>query len=136
MDGQAMAELSKPDYSIVNRTGFWIQASDRSETAELFNTTFREIYKGKPGPEHKIEQVRFIHADVAEVYLSAFWPDEITLDDGQRIPPHGEIVLLTMVRQEGSWRIATESVHNYEAPFGRAGERLTPERLFQSVLRK
>ena len=78
---------------------------------------FTNIYKGKPGPDHAIERVRFLSPDVALVQARAYWKDIITLDDGTRIPPHGEIDTFVAVRNAHLWRVAALNIHNQMPPF-------------------
>lgn len=69
------------------------------------------------GPSHTIEKVRFLTPDVACVLTRGYWKDVITLDDGTKIPPHGEVDTLTVVKKDGNWKVAWMDIHNQMPPF-------------------
>jgi uncharacterized protein (TIGR02246 family) len=112
LDAKALAKLETSDFELVNRLGQWTPFKAREDNERMWAWAFTNIYNGKPGPEHSVERVRFIRPDTAIVQARAFWPDEITLPDGTRIPPHGEIDTFVVVKQKDGWRIASQNIHN------------------------
>lgn len=117
LDAKTLASLHTPEFDIVNRLGQWTHKSSTADVENLFAWSFQVIYKGKPGPEHQIEKVRFHTPDVASVLTRAYWAEVITLDDGTKIPPHGEIDTFTVVRKGGKWKVAWLDIHNQMPPF-------------------
>lgn len=117
LDAKTMAALQTPDFEIVNRLGQWTPNASTAQNEEMWAWAFANIYKGKPGPDHKIERVRFLSPDVALVQARAYWNDVIVLDDGTRIPPHGEIDTFVTVRNAHVWRVAALNIHNQMPPF-------------------
>ena len=111
LDAKALAALETEDFELVNRVGWWTKASSRAENERMWAWGFEVIYKGRPGPKHTVESVRFVSADAAVVQAHADWP-ALTLDDGTAIPPHGEIVTFVVVRQKKNWLIASQNIHN------------------------
>ena len=45
------------------------------------------------------------------IRIDTQWP-EITLDDGTKIPPHGEVDTFVTVKRNGEWRISVQTIHN------------------------
>src|SRR4051794_25447451 len=84
LDAKAMAALETEDFELINRVGWWTKAASREENERMWAWGFETIYKGKPGPKHTIESVRFVRPDVAIVQAHADWP-ALTLDDGTPI---------------------------------------------------
>ncbi len=117
LDAKTLAALQTPDFEIVNRLGQWTPNASTVQNEAMWAWAFANIYKGKPGPDHKIERVRFLSRDVALVQARAYWTDVIVLDDGTRIPPHGEIDTFVALRQAHVWRVAALNVHNQMPPF-------------------
>lgn len=117
LNAKALAALQTPDFEIVNRLGRWTPTSSAAQNEQMWAWAFTNIYKGKSGPDHSIERVRFLSSDVALVQARAYWKDVITLDDGTRIPPHGEIDTFVAVRSAGVWRVAALNIHNQMPPF-------------------
>lgn len=117
LDAKTLADLHTPEFDIVNRLGQWTHKSSRADQETLWAWTFSVIYKGKRGPNHTIEKVRFLTPEVACVLTRGYWNDVITLDDGTKIPPHGEIDTLTVVKKDGAWKVAWMDIHNQMPPF-------------------
>lgn len=117
LDAKTMANLHTPEFDLVNRLGQWTNKSSNPAQEALWEWTFRAIYKGNPGPSHTIEKVRFLTPEVACVLTRGYWKEVITLDDGTKIPPHGEVDTLTMVKRNGSWKVAWMDIHNQMPPF-------------------
>jgi uncharacterized protein (TIGR02246 family) len=111
LDAKALAALETEDFELINRVGWWTKARSRAENERMWAWGFEVIYKGKPGPKHTVESVRFVSPEVAVVQAHADWP-ALTLDDGTNIPPHGEIVTFVVVRQKKNWLIASQNIHN------------------------
>ena len=74
--------------------------------------TFKDIYRGKPGPARTIESIRFFAPNVAIVQARANHPDGVTLDDGTHIPPFWEINTYTLVKTGAGWKVALQNIHN------------------------
>ena len=124
LDAKALAELETPDIEIIDRFGHWVRSEGPEVSERLWTATFRDIYKGKPGPERAVQRVRMLTPEVAVVQATTHW-DEVTLDDGTRIPPHGEIDTFVLVKRRGAWRIAALNIHNQMPPGReRPGERV------------
>jgi uncharacterized protein (TIGR02246 family) len=117
LDAKTLAALSTPEFDIVNRLGQWTHKSTNADLEKMWAFAFEIIYKGKPGPAHTIEKVRFHTPQVASVLTRAYWADVITLDDGTKIPPHGEVDTFTVVKKNGAWKIAWLDIHNQMPPF-------------------
>lgn len=111
LDARAVAALQTEDFELVNRVGWWTKARGREDNERMWAWGFEVIYKGKPGPKHTVESVRFISPEVAVVQAHADWP-ALTLPDGTPIPPHGEIVTFVVVKQKKTWLIASQNIHN------------------------
>lgn len=118
LDAKALAALETPDFQLVDRFGDNITSQGPEYNERMWAWTFKEVYKGKPAPEHKILKVRFITPDVAIVETGNQWP-ELKLDNGTVIPPHGELDTFTVVRSGSRWRIAMQTIHNQ---FGGIGD--------------
>jgi len=112
LDGKAIAALETEDFELVDRFGNWIAQTSREENERMWNWTFKNIYQGKPGPQHTIERIRFINPNSALVVCKAFWAEIITLPDGQKIPPHGQTTTFTVVKNKAGWQIAAQTIHN------------------------
>lgn len=112
LNARALVNLLTPDYELINRIGQWTPFKTREANERMWSWAFTNIYQGKPGPHHTVESVRFIQPRVAVVQARAFWPDEIVLPDGTRIPPHGEIDTFIVVKQKEGWRISAQNIHN------------------------
>ncbi len=115
LDAKALAALETSDFELIDRFGHRIQSQGRAFNERLWTLTFKDIYRGKPGPEHTIEHIRFLSPTVALVQAHADW-GEVTLDDATRIPPHGEIATFVLVRDGNEWRAASLNIHNQLAP--------------------
>lgn len=111
LDASALAGLETDDYQMVDRFGEWYDSRGRAENERLWDWAFKNIYRGKPGPARKIENIRFLRPEVAIVAAKAQW-GEITLDDGTRIPPHGEIDTFVLVKQGELWKVAQLDIAN------------------------
>jgi hypothetical protein len=48
---------------------------------------------------------------VALAQTAAQW-DEIVLDNGMKVSPHGEIDTFIVVKRDGSWKIKMQTIHN------------------------
>jgi uncharacterized protein (TIGR02246 family) len=114
LDARGLADLETDDFEIVDRLGHWVASEGPEWNERFWKVTFQDILKGRPGPEKKIERVRMLTPDVAVVQATSDW-GEIVLEDGTRIPPHGEIDTFVVVKKDGRWRVAAQNVHN-EAP--------------------
>jgi uncharacterized protein (TIGR02246 family) len=112
LDAKALAALETPDFELVNRLGQWFPQTSREENERMWAWGFANIYKGKPGPKHTVERVRFIRPDVALVQTRAYWAEVIVLPDGTRIPPHGQITTFLVVKEREGWRITSQNIHN------------------------
>jgi uncharacterized protein (TIGR02246 family) len=124
LDAKALAALQTPDIDIIDRFGHWVPSEGAEFNERLWTTTFRDIYKGKPGPGRTVRSVRMLTPDVALVQATTQW-NEVVLDDGTRIPPHGEIDTFVLVKRDGAWRIAAMNIHNQMPPGReRPGERV------------
>jgi uncharacterized protein (TIGR02246 family) len=124
LDAKALAMLETPDFEIVDRFGHWVRSEGPEFNEQLWAGTFRDIYRGKPGPERTVQRVRMLTPEVALVQATTHW-EEVVLDDGTRIPPHGEIDTFVLVKQGGAWRIAAMNIHNQMPPGReRPGERV------------
>ena len=117
LDAKTLAALNTPDFDLVNRLGQWTHKSSNADQEAMWAWTFRVIYNGKPGPSHTIAKVRFLTPEVATVLTHGYWKDVITLDDGTKIPPHGEVESLTVVKRNGQWKVALIEIHNQMPPF-------------------
>ncbi len=115
LDARGLAALETEDFEIVDRFGHWIPSEGPEFNERLWKVTFQDIYKGRPGPEKKIDRVRMLTEEVAVVQAQSDW-DEVVLEDGTRIPPHGEIDTFVVVKKGGRWRVAALNVHNQLAP--------------------
>ncbi|HKU22712.1 MAG TPA: hypothetical protein VJQ50_16995 [Terriglobales bacterium] len=60
LDAKTLSALQTPDFEIVNRLGQWTPTSSSAQNEQMWAWAFTNIYKGKPGPDHKIERVRFV----------------------------------------------------------------------------
>jgi uncharacterized protein (TIGR02246 family) len=112
LDAKAMVALETPDFELVDRFGNWFPQTSRKENERMWSWAFTNIYRGKPGPKHSIERIRFLQPGVAIVQARAYWAEVITLPDGTRIPPHGQLTTFVVVKQKEGWRIAAQNIHN------------------------
>ena len=112
LDAKTIAALETPDFEIVTRFGTWYPQTAREENERMWAWLFTEIYKGKPGPKHSIDRIRFITPDVAIVQTRGCRKESVTLSDGTVIPPFGQTVTFTVVRRKEGWRIAAQNIHN------------------------
>lgn len=112
LDAKALAALETPDFEIVDRFGHWVKSEGPEFNEQLWAMTFRDIYRGKPGPARTIESIRLFAPNVAVVQARANHPDGVTLDDGTHIPPFWEINTYTLVKSDGGWRVALLNIHN------------------------
>jgi uncharacterized protein (TIGR02246 family) len=111
LDAKALATLETDDFQMVDRFGEWYDSRGAAENERLWDWSFKNIYRGKPGPERTIENVRFLRPEVAVVAAKCHW-GEIVLDDGGHIPPHGEIDTFVLVKQGDQWKIAQLDIAN------------------------
>jgi len=111
LDSRALAALETDDYQMVDRFGEWYDSRGAAENERLWAWAFANIYRGKPGPDRHIESIRFLQPDVSIVMAKAQW-GEIKLDDGRRIPPHGEIDTFVVVRDGGAWKVSQLDIAN------------------------
>jgi uncharacterized protein (TIGR02246 family) len=111
LDAKAMAALETDDFEMVDRFGEWYDSRGSAENERLWDWAFKNIYRGKPGPARQIEKIRFLRPEVAIVAAKCQW-GEITLEDGTRIPPHGEIDTFVLVKQGEQWKIAQLNIAN------------------------
>ena len=129
MDGKAIAALETPYFELVDRFGDWHPFSSREENGQMWSWTFKNIYQGKPGPQHTIERIRFLNPKSAVVICKAFWAEIITLPDGTRIPPHGQTTTFTVVKNKEGWQIAAQTIHNKMPGDGPGGDDTTRDKL-------
>ncbi len=116
LDAAGLASLESADYEMVDRFGHWIKTEGPEFNERLWAMTFRDIYRGRPGPARGIESIRFMAPNVAIVEARANHPDGVTLDDGTRIPPFWEINTYTLVKTQSGWRVALLNIHNQIMP--------------------
>jgi len=116
LDAERLAKLETDDYEMVDRFGHWIRTEGPSFNERLWELTFRDIYRGKPGPARNIESIRFMSPEVAVVQARANHPNGVLLDDGTQIPPFWEINTYTLVHTKSGWRVALLNIHNQMAP--------------------
>jgi ketosteroid isomerase-like protein len=116
MDAKSLAALETPDYQMVDRFGHWIRSEGPTFNENLWAMTFRDIYRGEPGPARQIENIRFLAPSVAIVQARANHPHGVTLDDGTKIPPFWEINTYTLLRTGSGWRVALLNIHNQIDP--------------------
>jgi hypothetical protein len=116
MDAKALAAINTPDFEMIDRFGHWLVPKDRSEMERLYDWSFKEIYKGKPGPARQIESIRFLTPEVALVEARAHHAEPTVLDDGNVIPPFWEINTYVCVNRGGEWLVAAHSIHNQINP--------------------
>ena len=112
LDAKAMVALETPDFEFVDRFGNWFPQTSREENERMWSWAFTNIYRGKSGPKHTVERIRFIQPDVAIVQARAYWAEVITLPDGTRIPPHGQLTTFVVVKRKEGWLIGAQNVHN------------------------
>jgi ketosteroid isomerase-like protein len=112
LDAVALAALETPDFELVDRFGHWIKSEGSDFNLRLWAMTFKDIYRGKPGPARAIESIRFLAPGVAIVQARANHPDGVTLDDGTHIPPFWEINTYTLIKTVSGWRVALLNIHN------------------------
>lgn len=117
LDGTRLASLSTPEFDIVNRLGMWTHKTSNADLAEMWNWSFKNIYKNQPGPAHTIDHIRFLSPDSAVVMTRAYWTKEITLDDGTKVPPHGEVDSFVVVKKGHAWKIVFLNIQNQMPPF-------------------
>ncbi|HZQ97162.1 MAG TPA: hypothetical protein VFA67_19275 [Candidatus Sulfotelmatobacter sp.] len=120
LDAKALARLETPDYEMVDRFGHWIRSEGPEFNERLWAMTFKDIYRGKPGPARTVESIRFFSPQVAVVQARANHPDGVTLEDGTHIPPFWEINTYTLVKTDAGWRVALLNIHN-QINFGDEG---------------
>jgi hypothetical protein len=108
--------LETPDYQMVDRFGHWIPSEGPAFNQRLWAMTFRDIYRGKPGPARRIESIRFLAPPVAIVQARAHHPEGVTLEDGTHIPPFWEINTYTLMKTDAGWRVALLNIHNQITP--------------------
>ena len=111
LDAETLASLETPDFQIVDRFGDNIRSGGSDFNVRLWSWAFKYVYRGQPAPEHIIIGARFLTPDVAVVQSTNQWPS-LTLDDGTVIPPHREVDTFTVVRRDGVWKIALQTIHN------------------------
>jgi len=116
LDAKALAGLETADYEMIDRFGHWIKSEGPEFNRRLWDVTFTEVYRGKPGPAREIENIRFMAPNVAVVEARANHPDGVTLNDGTHIPPFWEINTYTLVKTEPGWRVALLNIHNQIDP--------------------
>jgi uncharacterized protein (TIGR02246 family) len=104
LDADTLTRIVTPDFQLVDRFGDNIASEGPEYTRALWSWTFREVYKNRPGPVHQIVNIEFIRPDVAVVQTHADW-GELKLDDGTKIPPHGEVDTFLLVKTLEGWRI-------------------------------
>ena len=116
MNAGSLAALETPDYEMIDRFGHWIKSEGPEFNERLWAMTFKDIYRGKPGPARQIESIRFLAPDVAIVQARANHAEGVTLDDGTKIPPFWEINTYTLVRTDAGWRVTVLNIHNQINP--------------------
>ena len=107
LDANALAATLAPDF----RLGDNYQSQGPDFNQRMWAWGFKHIYKGRPGPEHRIINVEFLAPGVAIVQTAADW-QEIVLDNGMKIPPHGEVDTFIAVKRHGEWKIKMQTIHN------------------------
>ena len=111
LDAKALASLFTPDYRLVDRLGDNYRSSGAAYNERMYAWGFKHVYRGRPGPVHRIINIELIAPTVALAQTAAQW-DEIVLDNGQKVPPHGEIDTFIVVKREGEWKIKMQTIHN------------------------
>jgi uncharacterized protein (TIGR02246 family) len=111
LDAKTLASLLTPDFRFVDRFGDNILSKGPEFNERMFAWTFKEVYKGKNPPQHSIVSLRFVAPEVAVVQTQCEWP-EIKLDNGYKVPPHGEVDTFVVVKQQGEWKINVWTIHN------------------------
>jgi len=93
LDAEALAKLETPDFQLVDRFGHWIQSEGAEFNRQLWTLTFQQIYKARPGPARRIENIRFLSADVAVVQARAWHAETVVLDEARAFLPSGRSTL-------------------------------------------
>lgn len=113
MDPTAMSATIADRYDLVNRFGEWSSFDNKREEYEkLWMWVFKEVYRGKPGPDHKIHDVRRLTKGAMTVQAWAKYEEPIITSDGKTIPPFMQWVTFVVVKQRNGWRIASHNIHN------------------------
>lgn len=136
LDAKALAALETPDYEMVDRFGHWIKSEGPEFNERLWELTFREIYRGKPGPARTIESIRVMAPGVAVVQARANHPDGVTLDDGTHIPPFWEINTYTLIKTGAGWRVALLNIHNQINPGAEGAGQHVPDASANAAVQK
>jgi ketosteroid isomerase-like protein len=116
LDADGLAKLETTDFQLVDRFGHWIRSEGPEFNRQLWAMTFPEIYKGRPEPARRIENIRFLASNVAVVQARAWHPDTVVRDDGTRIPPFWEINTYTLIKTADGWRVSVLNIHNQIEP--------------------
>jgi hypothetical protein len=111
LDAKTLASVLTPDFRLVDRFGDNILSKGPQFNERMWAWTFKEVYNGRQTPPHRILNVRFLTPDVAVVQTACDWP-EIALDNGFKVPPHGEVDTFVVVKQNGDWKISVQTIHN------------------------
>lgn len=114
LDAKALSALLTPDYRLVDRLGDNYQSQGAEFNTRMWDWGFKNIFRGRRPPEHRIINVEFIAPSVALVQTACNW-EEIVLNNGQKIPPHGEVATFVVVKREGEWKVKMQLVHNQAA---------------------
>jgi uncharacterized protein (TIGR02246 family) len=112
LDAKALAALETEDFEIVSRFGDWYPQTTREENERMWEWTFTQVYRGKPGPKHIIDRIRFITPEVAIVQTRGYRTESVTLSDGTVIPPFGQTITFTVIKRKKRWLITSQNTHN------------------------
>lgn len=114
LDAKALASLLTPDFRLVDRLGDNYRSQGPEYNTRMWDWGFKYVYRGRREPEHRILNIEFIAPTVALVQTAADW-EEIVLDNGQKIPPHGKVDTFIVVKRGEEWRIKMQTIHNQAA---------------------
>jgi uncharacterized protein (TIGR02246 family) len=112
MDPKAMSATIADELDFVNRFGQRLTIYSRDEYEKIWAHAFTSIYKGKPGPEHDVQTVRFITEDVVIVHSTEIRTEPVITSDGKKIPPFTEQATFVLVKKNDEWRITAHNMNN------------------------
>ena len=112
MDPTVMSSTIDDELDIVNRFGQKVLIKSRADYEKMWTWAFTDIYKGKPGPHHNIQSVRFITPDVAIIHATASRTEAVITSDGQKIPPFTQQATFVVVKKKDAWRITSHNINN------------------------
>lgn len=123
MEPDSMSATIAMGHELVDRSGKVVYLGSRENYERFWSLAFKNDYAPKPGPEYRIDSVRFLNQETAVVYATATRSETDALPNGKTVLTGPQLSTFVLVKKDGVWQIALHSVHDLTPVSEKTGSR-------------